>query len=88
MEIYNNNIKLEIKKPIVIGIVQNKKHVTTVLENMNFPRDELQQHLSNFKRMFGCGGHITENIIILQGNFKYNVKEYLEKLGEMVILKF
>lgn len=54
---------------------------TTILEGMDPKHIDLSQLASNMKRRFACGGSAKEGVILLQGDHRDAVKEFLETQG-------
>jgi translation initiation factor 1 len=54
---------------------------TTILEGLDPKHMDLSQLSSNMKRKFACGGTAKEGIILLQGDHRDEVKDFLERQG-------
>jgi translation initiation factor 1 len=54
---------------------------TTVLEGMDPKHIDLSQLSSNMKRKFACGGTAKDGVILLQGDHRDEVKDYLQTQG-------
>jgi translation initiation factor 1 len=54
---------------------------TTIIEGMDPKHIDLSQLASSMKRKFACGGTAKEGVILLQGDHKDEVKDYLGTQG-------
>jgi len=54
---------------------------TTVLEGLDPKRIDLAQLSSTMKRKFACGGTAKDGVILLQGDHRGDVKEFLVNQG-------
>jgi translation initiation factor 1 len=59
------------------------KTVTT-LTGFNLPQNQLQQLAAKLKRYCGSGGAVKEEYIILQGDQRYKIEDYLKEQGYSV----
>ncbi|NOJ30103.1 MAG: stress response translation initiation inhibitor YciH [Nitrososphaeraceae archaeon] len=54
---------------------------TTMIEGIDPKSSDLQTIVKNLKSRFACGGTAKDGFIMLQGDHRDDVKEYLIKIG-------
>ena len=63
-----------------VKIIKKKANkITTVIENFNFNKEEIQILAKELKKICSSGGTVKENKIIIQGNFKDKIATFLIK---------
>ncbi len=55
--------------------------VSTIIEGINAKQSDLPRIVKELKSSFACGGTMKDGIIMLQGNHRDEVREYLLKMG-------
>tara|TARA_B100001013_G_scaffold309090_1_gene213333 strand:- start:208 stop:516 length:309 start_codon:yes stop_codon:yes gene_type:complete len=65
-------VKLELRK---------FRKPTTIIEGLNSKNHDLKKMTYNLKKKLACGGAIKDEIIIIQGDHRDLVKEYLVSEG-------
>lgn len=55
--------------------------VATIIEGFTIQKEEVEEIARNIKQKFGVGGSIREGEILIQGDYKEELKEYLKQNG-------
>jgi len=69
--------------------LNEKKKKNTCISGLSYTKSELNDHLKNLKKKYGCNGSIKESedtkdnklTLYLQGDHIYNVQSYFNDLG-------
>jgi translation initiation factor 1 len=72
-------IEKETARDIKVYSKKQRFNYVTIVEGLQ--KDELQTAAKELKRKLACGGTSKNGVIILQGEHKRKVKEYLAQLG-------
>lgn len=73
---------------IIIFSERNGRKTNTYIVDWDIEKEEIKQHLKNLKKKHGCNGSIktkmfhgeNKDVLHLQGEWRYEVKEYLMSL--------
>ena len=67
---------------IVIRLEKRRfSKTTTMIEGIDPKSSDMQTIVKNLKSRFACGGTARDGFIMLQGDHRDDVKEYLIKIG-------
>ncbi len=67
---------------IVIRLEKRRfSKTTTMIEGIDPKSSDMQTIVKNLKSRFACGGTAKDGFIMLQGDHRDDVKEYLIKIG-------
>ncbi len=55
--------------------------ISTIIEGINAKQSDMPRIVKEFKSTFACGGTMKDGFIMLQGDHRNEVKEYLVKMG-------
>ncbi|MDQ3836338.1 MAG: translation initiation factor [Thermoproteota archaeon] len=55
--------------------------VSTIIEGINAKQSDMPRIVKELKSTFACGGTMKDGFIMLQGDHRNEVKEYLVKMG-------
>ena len=70
------------KSRIVVRLeVRKFRKRTTVIEGLAGNKEDLSRIARDLKKKFATGGSVKEGVIVLQGDQRDNVRDYLVRMG-------
>lgn len=67
--------------PLICRFEKRKGKGTTIIEGFEGDADALKALAKSIKQQFSVGGGIKDHCIILQGNFREQIMDFLKKQG-------
>ena len=69
----------------VVSVIIDKKgrngKTATIIEGLSIPQNEVEELARSLKQKLGVGGSVREGEILIQGNHKEKVVNFLQKLN-------
>lgn len=77
----NNKISQSQRLNVVTDKKQRKGKTATIIEGFTIPKEEVEDLARKMKQKFGVGGSVRDGEILIQGDYKKEVIEFLNNLN-------